>query len=167
MKMRVSFIVACALLAACAAHFGYPLVHDNSDAAIIMVTVMTVFAGFLVAILTILGDPIMIPKGSWRVAEFRHITLERIILRHTTLFYVYLLTIGLLFGGVLLRKSPVGLISENTKLWVEETYLFFAVFSFLLTLALPHVLGKIQMARSEGEIAARRAAEHIKPDSEL
>ena len=47
----------------------------------------------------------MIPQGSWRTAEARHKALESVIIRHTTLFYVYLASISLLFIGVLIRKE--------------------------------------------------------------
>lgn len=164
--MRTMFILFCAVVSAVAAYFGHPLVHENSDATIVMVTVMTVFAGFLVAIITILGDPAMIPKGSWRIAESRHAALERVIIRHTSLFYVYLAAIGLLFAGVLIDKEPDAVVSPNVKLWVESLYLFFGSFSFLLTLSLPRILGKIQLARSEAEIEVRRTEEGIKPNAE-
>jgi len=54
-RMRVLFILTCVLLSGAASYFGQPLVRDNSDAITIITTVITVFAGFLVAIMAILG----------------------------------------------------------------------------------------------------------------
>lgn len=161
--MKVVFILTCALLSGFAAYYGQPLASGNSDAITIIVTVMTVFAGFLVAIISILGDPAMIPKGSWTMAEARHKKLESIIIRHTTLFYLYLIAIAFLFGGVLIDKEPNAAVSAKIKSYIEYASLFFGVFSFLLTLALPKILGDIQMARSEAEIEQRRIDEGIKP----
>ncbi len=105
----------------------------------------------------------MIPKGSWTVAEARRKKLESIIIRHTTLFYMYLIAIAFLFAGVLLDKEPDVIVSATIKSSIEYASLFFGVFSFLLTLALPKVLGDIQMARSDAEIEQRRLDEGIKP----
>lgn len=95
--MRLLFIVVCAAGAAAGAYFGQPYVGGNSDAIMIIITVLSVFAGFLVAIVTILGDPSMIPDGTWRTAEVRRGGIEASLIRHSYLFIVYLLAIGLLF----------------------------------------------------------------------
>ena len=159
--MRLVFILACLIASLIAAYYGQPLVRDNTDAVTVMITVITVFAGFLVAIITILGDPAMVPKGSWRKAEIRHRNLESILIRQTWLFYCYLVAIGLLFAGVLIRKEPHDVVSDRLKAWIEAGYLFFGVFSFLLTLALPRALSRIQLMRSSAEIEDRRQAEGI------
>lgn len=164
--MKAAFIVVSLILSGAASYYGQPLVRDNTDAITIITTVITVFAGFLVAIIAVLGDPAMIPPGSWRKAEVRHSGLEAMIIRHTWLFYVYLATIALLFAGVLIRKEPDVLISGRMKAWIEHAYLFFGVLSFLLTLSLPRALGKIQLARSVAEIETRRAADGIAPRSD-
>jgi hypothetical protein len=116
--------------------------------------------------MAVLGDPAMIPKGSWRVAEIRHKQLEDVVITHTYLFYLYLIAIGLMFVGVLIQKIPYCDGHEGLKRCVEISYLFFGVFSFLLTLALPKTLAKIQLARSDAEIERRRAEEGIKPRSD-
>lgn len=165
-EMRGLLILLCMAASAVAAYYGQPLVRENSDAALIIATVMTVFAGFLVAIIAILGDPTMIPKGSWRIAEMRHDNLEASVIRYTSLFYVYLVAIALLFVGVLIAKEPGHVVSDAIKMWVERLYMFFGVFSFLLTLGLPRALGKIQLTRSEAEIEERRRTAGIKPEGE-
>jgi hypothetical protein len=161
---RVLLVLVCAGVSGVAAFFGQPLVRENVDATLVMATVMTVFAGFLVAIIAVLGDPAMLPKGSWHAAEMHHDELEASVIRYTSLFYIYLLAIALLFGGVLLAKEPDGSVLAGIKTWVERLYVFFGVFSFLLTLGLPRALGKIQLARSEAEIAASRADAGIKDE---
>lgn len=165
--MRAVFIITSLLLSGLAAYFGQPLMRDNSDAVNIITTVITVFAGFLVAIIAILGDPAMIPEGSWRTAEARREKLENMVIRHTWLFYVYLATISALFTGMLIRKEPESVVSAQIKIYIEYAYLFLGVFSFLLTLSLPRALGQLQLARSDAEIESRRAADGIPPHSDL
>lgn len=128
--------------------------HGNSDAVLVIITVMTVFAGFLVAIIAIIGDPALIPEGSWRVAENRRDNIEKRLIAQLWLFVWYLLTIGLLFVGVLLDKSKT--VPEDARLWIERSYLFFGTSSFLFTFGLPKALWKYQMARIEAEISRRR-----------
>lgn len=164
--MRGLLILGSVILSADAAYLGQPLIRDNPEAIMIIATVMTVFAGFLVAIIAVLGDPTMIPRGSWRIAEVRHKQLETAVIRNTWLFYIYLTAIGLLFLGVLVRKSPDTWLMLRVKDGLEFAYLFFASLAFLFTLRLPVALGKIQLARSDAEIEARRAADGIKPTQE-
>jgi hypothetical protein len=154
--MRLLFILFCLFIGAVAAYYGQPLVHENPDAILIIITVMTVFAGFLVAIIAILGDPAMIPGGSWRIAEGRRENIEARINHHIWLFVFYLIAIGLLFTAVLLNKAPDVVVSHTWKLWIERLYLFFGVSSFFLTFALPSALHKLQLGRIDAEIEKRR-----------
>jgi hypothetical protein len=164
--MRILFFAACLLIGAISAYYGQPLVHQNSDAIVIIITVMTVFAGFLVAIITILGDPALIPVGSWRVAENRRETIEAKLIVHIWLFIWYLAAIGLLFVGALITKAPDEIVSAAWKTWIERGYLFFGVTSFLFTLALPNALLKFQIGRIDNEIETRRRRDGISSDND-
>jgi hypothetical protein len=162
--MRALAIIACLTISAVVAYFGQPLVHGNQDAITVIITVMTVFAGFLVAIITVLGDPGMIPVGSWRAAEVRRENIEARLTTHIWLFVLYLIAIALLFAGVLVNKSTE--VSIIWKVWIERLYLFFGVSSFLFTFALPKALLKFQIARIDAEIERRRQDAKIAPEDE-
>ena len=152
---RIFFIIACIILGAIGSYFSQPYMTKNADAVLIIITVFTVFAGFLVAIITIIGDPIMIPEGSWRLAEGGREKMEHRLVWHIVLFILYLITIGLLFTGTILEKA----IEDHhlfLKVWIERTYLFMAITSFLLTFALPAALLEMQRARYDAEIERRR-----------
>jgi hypothetical protein len=160
--MRLLSILACAGVGALSAYFAQPYVHQNSDLILIIITVFTVFAGFLIAVITIIGDPIMIREGSWRIAEGGRGTMQQRLLWHVVLFVLYLITIGLLFVGVVLEKalpsySPI-------LVWIERTYLFVGVTSFLFTFALPLALLQMQQARYDAEIERRRQRAGIPPE---
>lgn len=152
--MRAVLIFLCLIFSALSAYWGQPLVRDNELAVTVIITATTVFAGFLVAIITILGDPAMIPEGSWREGEIRRDGVEAKLIRHLWLFVFYLVAIGLLFISVLLNKAPG--VSETWKVWIERLYLFFAISSFLFTFGLPGALIRLQLARVDAEIHRRK-----------
>lgn len=160
--MRALLIIASLILSGFGAYYGQPYVHDNSDAILIIITVTTVFAGFLVAIIAVLGDPALIPDGSWRGAELRRDAVENKLLRHLWLFVFYLITIALLFIGVLINKAPDTTVSLAWKTWFERAYLFFGIASFLFTFGLPMALLKLQIARFDSEIERRRKRDGLK-----
>jgi hypothetical protein len=147
-----------------AAYYGEQIVKNNSDAILILVTVITVFAGFLVAIITVLGDPALIPTGSWRVAENRREKIEYALIRHTWLFVFYLITIAALFVGAVAKGAPSSLISDFIKIWLTRVYLFFGVASFLFTFGLAGALLEYQMQRYDAEIEHRRSKVGIKDE---
>ncbi len=154
--MRAIFIIGCFAIGAAAAFYCQPYVKDNSDAVLIVTTVFTVFAGFLVAIITILGDPSLVPSGSWRLVESRRESIEHRIIWHIYLFGLYLVTIGLIFVSSIIKKAPNEIVSMDWKVWIDRAYLFFGVGSFLLSFALPFALHKLQMDRLDREIERRR-----------
>jgi MFS family permease len=158
---RPIFIAFCAIAGAIGACASQPYIDPNSDAVLIVITVFTVFAGFLVAIIAVLGDPVLLPEGSWRAAEIRRDTVERRLIWHSWLFTAYLATIGLLFAGVVLSKAQLPASHLWIKDWVERAYLFFGITSFLLSFALPWTLMVIQRRRVDAEIEQRRQDEGI------
>lgn len=152
---RAIFIIICITIGASTAILAPP-VSDNSDLVVIITTVFAVFAGFLIAIIAVIGDPSLIPEGSWRVAENRRDTIDKRLVWHTYLFMMYLFTIALLFVGIMIREvTSSGSVIDWRNL-IERAYLFFGVTSFLLSFALPWSLKGIQSARVEAEIRRRR-----------
>lgn len=154
--MRALAIFLVLVAAGFAAFCGQPFLRDNSDALIVIITVTTVFAGFLVAIIAVLGDPSTVPDGSWRVAEEKRDGVEAKLIAHVWLFFLYLIAISLLFVAVLLKAPAAEAIPDLLRVWVERLCLFFFVTSLLLTFGLPGALLKVQMARLDAEIARRR-----------
>ena len=144
----------CVTVGLVSAFYAQPYVVHNSDVILIVVTVFTVFAGFLVAIIALVGDPSLIPEGSWRMAELGREKVKRTLMFNVALFVSYLITIALLFVGVIIERC----LSDESilRIWIERGYLFFGVTSFLFTFALPIVLMKLQQARYDSETEKRR-----------
>lgn len=156
------FILLALIFGGAVAYYAEPYVRNNPEAIGALLTIFTVFAGFLVAIVTILGDPSLIPSGSWRSAENNRDEIEARIIRNVWLFTSYLVAIGLLFVAIVLSKIPTELVGESVRIWIARAYIFFGAFSFLLTFALPHSLLRLQRARVDAEIERRRVEANLK-----
>lgn len=153
-KVRIGLLAVA--LGVFAAYFGQPLVHGNDQAINIIVTVFSVLAGFLVAIIAIVGDPVLLPPGTWRAAEMERTKLNSRLIRHKWLFTLYLITLALIFISLLLKdKAPV------LAIWLERAFLFFGVFAFALSMALPGALIKVQRERIDAVIEHRRNDNNI------
>lgn len=152
--MRIAFFLCCAVAGVFGAYYAQPFVVKNSDLILILVTVFTVFAGFLIAIITIIGDPILISEGSWRRSEGGRARMRQRLNLHIALFVLYLVTIALLFVGVVLEKAMDD--HDAIRTWIERAYLFFGITSFLLTFGLPVALIEMQTNRYDAETERRR-----------
>lgn len=157
MKPSTKAIVAAVVLfvAALAAWLGQPLVHDNDRAVDVVVTVFSILAGFLVAILSLVGEGVEL-RGSWRLAELSRKRIERRLKRHQWLFFCYLVTLALIFVSTL-----VGGLAPSVVVWIERAYLFFAVLTFLLSLWLPWALARMQREKVDSVIEDIRQREGI------
>ena len=130
---------------------GQPLIHGNQPAIDVIVTVFSILAGFLAAIIAIIGDPASMPKGSWRVAEAKMPSIEDKINKQKWLFTGYLVTLGLIFVSLLAAKANV-----RISAFLEHVYLFLSSVAFIYSLKLPGFLSRIQRERVNEEIEARR-----------
>lgn len=160
--MRALFIVFAFAAGILVSRYWGEYVVGNEAAIGIFVTVYTVLAGFLVAVITVLGDPSLLPTGSWRSAEGHRSAIESRLIRHTWLFVLYLVTIGVIFVGALLGKAPEDVISTDVKSVIAHIHLALGVAAFILTLAMPKMLMDIQRKRVDAEIDRRRADAGIK-----
>ncbi|EIU5017252.1 TPA: hypothetical protein NJJ38_001890 [Pseudomonas aeruginosa] len=153
---RIRFFCYAAILSCEGAFLAKPLMLENSEALSVIVTAYSILAGFLVGIITMIGDPKSLPSGSWQVARLSSEIIYRRLKRHKFLFTAYLATIALIFLSILLKKN-----NSEVNDFVEYIYLFLAIFCFLYSLKLPSTLMQLQEERIEEEIRARRKLEGI------
>ncbi|MDR1889171.1 MAG: hypothetical protein LBQ81_07335, partial [Zoogloeaceae bacterium] len=137
-------------------YLGQPLIHGNDQAVNVIVMVFSVLAGFLVAIIAVVGDPVLLPPGTWRAAEIERDKLVNRLVRHKWLFVAYLITLALIFFALLVAKAL-----PDWGVWLERLFLFFATFSFLLSLQLPSALMQAQRERIDAVIEHRRQTDGI------
>lgn len=150
-KDKIKYAIAIILYSGIGSFYGQPLIHNNDSAVNIIVTVFSVLAGFLIAIITIIGDPSSLPSGGWQRAELGSKVLYARLVRHKLLFLMYLFTLLLIFVSVLIKGKYSAI-----EIWIERIYLFFAISAFTLSFQLPQALMNLHTERIEHEIESRR-----------
>lgn len=154
---RIVFFCVAIVCGVFAAIYGQPFIHDNDMAINVIVTSFSILAGFLVAIMTIIGDPGLFSLRSWRYAESARKNLHNRLTRQKWMFILYLFTLSLIFITSLTEKTlPI------VGMWLERLYLGTAVSAFILSFGLPSALMNIQLARHDELIEAKRKSAGIK-----
>lgn len=156
--MRPLFVIGTLIVGCLGGYFGSPLLSPGAET--VLVTTYTVLAGILVAVIVILGDPSLLPIGTWRDAEQHRNKIEARLIRHAWLFALYLFTVGLIFLSSMLSSSKEHWAQELNG-WTKVVYLGLAIWAFLLSLALPKMTMDVQRERIDAEIERRRKREGI------
>jgi len=151
---KTGFFFIALSISALFASKGQPLIHGNDTAVNVIVTVFSILAGFLVAIIAISGDPAFMARGSWRIAEVQRRSINRRLVQQKLLFTVYLTTLGMIFISLLAGKA-----SSSAATTIEHAYLFLSSLAFIYSLKLPGFLMRMQQDRIDAEIEARRRKE--------
>jgi hypothetical protein len=130
--------------------YGKAFFHENKEARDVIVMVFTILAGFLIAVMTLLGDQSVLP-GAWRIAEVKREVIRAKLIQQKWMFYLYLMTLSMIFVCTILGKQWPAVTDV-----VERVYFGFATTAFLLSFRLPAVLMEVQMDRVEAVVGARR-----------
>jgi hypothetical protein len=154
---KVRYAVAVVLWGALGAYYAKPLVVGNQDAINVIVTVFSILAGFLVALIAMIGDPKSLPSGGWQVARLGSDLTYNRLTRQKWMFYIYLIALALIFLSMLLRNK-----FQSINCIIEYGYLFFSIVAFILSFKLPSTLMELQKERIEQEISERRKSEGIR-----
>lgn len=150
---RIGLFSAFFILSLVAGWYGQPFIHGNKEAVGIIVNVFSILAGFLVTIMTLLGEPSLFRGRTWRSDAVRRSNVYRRLVRHKWLFIVYLLVLGLIFiSSLVTDKYP----DHSAVIWIERVYLSLAALAFLMSLVLPSRLMNLQLARFDEMVDARR-----------
>lgn len=124
-----------------------PLISGNKDAINTVVTVFSILAGFLIAVITFVGDP---GTSGWRELQGGKREVKAKLRRHRWLFYMYLITLGLALAMFIM---PDGFV--QTIIWLERFFVGFALFVFLASFSLPNSLSQLQMDKYEAALEGR------------
>ncbi|RZR30146.1 hypothetical protein D8T63_01475 [Vibrio vulnificus] len=167
------FTIFAAIASGIFSYLFYPLM--NTDSMNALVSIYSILAGFLIGVISLLGDPMLIPSGSWRVAQASSANAYRSLTSTKMLLYIYLFTLLLIFVHKIIfvenQSLPLEMAFrdeiEQFLLWaksykdcVDTIVLFFALLAFLFSFRLPSRLYEIQHQRVENEIEARRRREN-------
>lgn len=152
---RLFLILAVAAISGAIAWFAEPHVRGNTDFFVAIVTIFSVFGGFLVAVLSIAGEPLIAKGGRWTRLELNRDGAIHRMNRAQFLFYIYLLAAVLILIVLALQKTcdPVLMVVLRG---INLAALWFAVMGVLFSFALPSMLIGIQKAKIDGEIETRR-----------
>lgn len=132
-------------------YFFQPMVADNTNAVNTVVTIFSILAGFLIAVITLIAEPTLKQAKSWQELQLMKKTVQRKLFRQKLLFYLYLVTLGVALGTFLVPESQAEL-----RRFLEAIFLGLATFVFLASFDLPGSLMKIQMERYEAELDATK-----------
>lgn len=151
--LRILFFIVAFILSAVAGWLGQPLIHGNDEAIAVIVNVFSILAGFLVTIMTLLGEPSLFRGRNWRADAVKRSNVYRRLVRHKFLFITYLSVLGLVFASTLITgKYP----EHPAVIWIERTYLALSTLAFILSLILPSRLMSLQLARFDELIDERK-----------
>ena len=133
-----------------------PSIHGNPDVNNLIITAFTVFAGVVMALISAIGDPALVPLGSWRTAEVTRAKIDRQLIRHSALFFLYMGVIALFLGCTVLKGYGSTPFLNRIEKRVESLYIGASAFAFLLSMPLPLTMLKLQRRRLGIEVEKRR-----------
>lgn len=169
------FTIFSVILSAAFSYFFYPLMNVDSMNA--LVSIYSILAGFLIGVISLLGDPSLIPNGSWRIAYGASKNAARSLLATKMLLYIYLLTLLLIFlhkvlfsytgqlpDDMLFKEYIASMLITLTEYKdnVDIVILFCAILAFLFSFKLPSKLYEIQKQRVQQEVENRRNSDNAK-----
>ena len=119
----------------------------------LLASVLSILAGFLMAVIAILGDHRGLFTGSWRVASAHARRTKRVLDRAVLLFYVYLVTISVTFISTIL--GSYGLDSTFER-WAKHLAIGFGCAALIWSFGLPTAIKKALVERLEEEVDERK-----------
>ena len=131
-----------------------PWYHGNSDARSVLVTVFSILAGFLVAVMAIVADDRSLVGRNWREDTFFLRSIRAQLTRHRLLFQLYLLILVLCFVDALHPNW-----SPDLQLWVERVTIFLSLIGLMFSFLLPEQLTRRHLDRLTRLIEERRTNE--------
>jgi peptidoglycan/LPS O-acetylase OafA/YrhL len=156
---RLAFLSIAIIFSSLIGWFGQPLISNNTDAINTIVTIFSILAGFLIAVITFIAEPALARAKNWEELQKLKPLVEKKLARQSILFVLYLATLGL---ALLMFLVPDDY--HNILVWFERAFLALAIFIFILSFTLPGSLMKIQMERYES-ILESSAPQNLQRDS--
>lgn len=130
--------------------FG-PSIANNADAVNTVVTIFSILAGFLIAVITFIAEPTLQQAKDWQELQLMKATIQRQLFRQKVLFFLYLVTLGTALAMFLVPSS-----STEVLWWLRTGFLSLATFVLLASFTLPGSLMKIQMERYEAALESTK-----------
>ena len=160
--MFITFILAgVALFLVLLLYIGPPPTGQNSDPALRMLAnALSILAGFLIAVIVILGDPRSLYRGNWRIASAHQREIRRALNRTALLFYTYLVVIVCIFAASFLEAYTSATVCSR---WMKHIALSAGGTALFWSFALPFVIRKAQLNRLDEEVEDRKRQSSLSP----
>jgi hypothetical protein len=150
---RLVFLVAVLILAIAGGYCIGDEIRAAEKPNEYIAVIFSILAASLFAVVSIVGDPGMLPSGSTATAWTNARDLQKQLQNFNGLFLLYLLTLGLLVASEVIEHAQ-----WVSLYWVSNVYAGFAIAGFLLSFALPFDFAALQRRRMEQEIQMRTRA---------
>lgn len=150
---RIGLFFSIAAVSAVIGWYGQPFIHGNDEARGVIVNVFSILAGFLITVMTLLGEPGLYRARSWRSDEVRRSNVYQRLVRHKWLFISYLIVLALVFLTTIVAKRDPDSFAVTC---LEGLYLGFATLAFIYSLMLPSRLLNLQLARFDELVESKR-----------
>lgn len=148
---RLVMIAVAVAMSGAVGYFCQPMIAGNTDAVNAVVTIFSILAGFLIAVITLIAEPTLKHAKNWQELQLMKRTIQRKLFRYKLLFFLYLVTLGVAMGTFLVPEEQ-----EGWRRALEALFLGLATFVFLASFNLPGSLMKIQMERYDAEMNATK-----------
>ena len=153
---RVAFGFAGLLLFLALMYLG-PTPPGKGDLALrILATALSILAGILLAVITLLGDPRSLYPGNWRVASAHRRQIRVALNRAAALFWMYLGTIAIGLAAVLLEAYEPQLLAPCLVGWLKHLAMCFGSVALLWSFWLPASIRRAQLDRLDEEVERRK-----------
>jgi hypothetical protein len=144
---QVGLLLTAVALAALGGYFLQPLVTKNEAAINTVVTIFSILAGFLIAVITFIVEPALNGQKDWRELQANKRNVYSQLTRHRLLFYCYLFTLALALAMFLVPDTM-----PTLSLWLERVFVGLSIFVLMASFRLPGSLMNLQMARYQAEL---------------
>lgn len=148
------FVALAAVLSIVCAPCFQPVYSASEDAPTVLATILSVLAGFLIAVMAIVADDRSLRGKTWKQDTYYLKSIRLQLKRHKFMFHLYLVVLVLIFICSMGLHWPSGV-----QLWAERVMLGLATFALLLSFALPSELTGRQLANLVSQINERRDRE--------
>lgn len=146
-----------ALLFAVLVWIGPASTEEKSDWALgMLATALSILAGILLAVITLIGDAGSLYPGSWRVASAHRRQIRPAINRCVILFWLYLGVVAVVFSAAMLDAYESSPLSEHYVSWIKHVALSAGSVALLWSFSLPSIIRKAQLERLDREVERRK-----------
>lgn len=149
------YLAICFVSALALAPLLQPAYHGKADAMTALVTVFTVLAGFMLAVMALAADGRNLRRRDWRQDTYFLKEIRDRLARYRMMFHLYLLVPAL---AILTFVAPEW--GESVQRYAEVFVLFLAIFAFLWSFRIPGEITSAHVRQLQAAIKEQREAGH-------